>query len=305
MREILGVVILTRNSARMISQCLGSICRNSVQPYITVIVDGGSSDQTLEIVGKFKDRLRLKILSDERKGLGYAREIGRIACETHYVAMVDSDVLVPPDFFKKALNILTTEQYVGAVAAKLKPIQVEDGWLARFQVKNLAIHLHWEEPVFPTSTIAVHTACTIFRNSWLQTINGFDSFFRLAKEDSDISFRLRKTGVQLVYIDEYAEHLERTRLWRTNFRYGRSYVHIAQKHPVEAKLWTKKNILFTAALLILPLQLLVYGHYLRRYCRLKDLTKLEKFILPFIEVLRQDARTAGMLYELIKNGMGR
>lgn len=295
----ISFVILTRNSARTIEKCLESITRVSEPIREVVIVDGGSTDGTLEIIYRYKQILPIEILSDDGKGLGYARDKGWRSTTSDYVIMLDSDVVLNPSFVTSALTVMESDQELGAVAAKLKPVLQEKRWFAVFQVKNLAIHLHLIEPSYPQPAVALHTACTMFRREALEKVGGFDHFFRLAKEDSDISFRLRKAGYKLSYLPIEVTHLERARFWRTNFRYGRSYVHIAKKHPDMSPLLTFKNAFLTAALLIPPLQLLVYLHYFRRYSEMNDLSPMERLVLPAIEVLRQAVRTAGMLYALL------
>jgi len=300
--KMLAVVILTKNSGRTIESTLNGLLESSYLPNEIIIVDGGSQDNTIDSVKRFSDKLNIKIVYDEGKGLGYARDIGWRKTSEHikYVAMVDSDVIVEKNFFIEAIKILEEDKKLGALGAKLKPACDEKGILAKFQTKNLSIHLHWREKPYPNEIIAIHTACTIFRKRALQEVGGFDHYFKLAKEDSDISFRIRKIGYKLSYIDCYAKHLETgKRFWKINFRYGRSYVHISEKHPVEGKLWTKKNVIFTISLFLFPLELLIWFYYLSRYARLEDLNFQETLTLSLVETLRQIIRTFGMLYELL------
>lgn len=295
----MSFVILTRNSSRTIRDCLDGLAELSVVVGDVVVVDGGSVDGTLEIVSEYRGFFPMKVLSDEGRGLGYARDVGWRATSSPYVVMLDSDVVVNKDFVSEAVDLMERDSKLGGVAAKLKPVIKYGGWSSVFQAKNLAIHLHLDDPCYPAEAVALHTGCTMFRRSALEKVGGFDHFFRLAKEDSDISFRLRKAGYRLAFLPHVAIHLERPRFWKTNFRYGRSYVHIAVKHPEMAPLFTSKNIILTVALFIPPLQVLIYLHYLRRYLKLYDLTMVEKIVLPFIETVRQAVRTAGMFYEFL------
>ncbi|MEM0050568.1 MAG: glycosyltransferase family 2 protein [Candidatus Bathyarchaeia archaeon] len=247
------------------------------------------------VVERFKEETKIKIVFDEGKGLGYARDIGWRATSDNikYVAMVDSDVMVDKSFFHDALQILEKDDKLGALGAKLKPACNEKGVLAKFQMKNLAIHLHWQEAPYSSGVVATHTACTIFRKSALEKVNGFDPYFRIAKEDSDIGFRLS-------YLNHFATHLETgKRVWKINFRYGRSYVLISRKHPVEGRLWTKKNIMLTISLILFPMKLVIWAYYFSRYLKLKDVSLREVLVLSLVETARQAVRTLGMLYEVI------
>jgi len=299
---MIAVVVLTKNSEKTIERCLRSLLESSYPPKELIIVDGGSKDYTLVIVEKFSKLIKTKVVYDGGKGLGYARDIGwrTASSQMKYIAMVDSDVVLDKTFFEDAISILEKDEKLGGLGAKLVPETGEEGLLSTFQVKNLAIHLHWAEKPYPNEVASTHTACTIFRRSALEEIRGFDSYFTLAKEDSDVSFRLRKAGYHLSYLQHFLPHLETgTRFNKINFRYGRSYVLIARKHPIDGKLWTRRNIFFTIALIIFPLELFVGAHYLLRYIQLKDLGVKDAIVMSFLETVRQILRTAGMLYELL------
>ena len=295
----LAFVILTKNSGKTLDKCLGALTRlkNEFEPEV-IIVDGGSTDNTLSIAEKYRGELGIKVLCDGGRGLGYARDIGWRASSAEYVVMLDSDVIVNGDFLREAVKLLQQDERLGAVSAKLKPISLDRGWLGRFQEKNLAIYLHHLDPPYPAEAVALHTACTVFRRRVLEEIGGFDSYFNLAKEDSDVSYRVRKAGYKLSYLNIYVLHLERARILRLNFRYGRSFILISRKHPDMENFLRLKNIVLMTCIFIPVLQPMLYLYYLSRYVKVPHLTLSEKFILPFIELVRQDARIAGALYQL-------
>jgi GT2 family glycosyltransferase len=296
----LAFVILTKNSGRTLEKCLEAVARlkGEFEPEV-IIVDGGSTDNTLNIVEKYREELNIRVLYDDGKGLGYARDIGWRASDADYIVMLDSDVIVNRDFLRRAVKLLQRDGKLGAVSAKLRPISLDKGWLGRFQEKNLAIYLHHLDPPYPAEAVALHTACTVFKRSVLEEIGGFNAYFNLAKEDSDISYRIRKAGYKLSYLNVYALHLERARILKLNFRYGRGFILISRKHPDMENFLRLKNIVLMTCIFIPMLQPMLYLYYLSRYIKIPHLTLSEKFILPFIELVRQDLRIAGALYQLI------
>lgn len=296
----IAFVILTKNSERTINECLKEVSKLKDNFKLEVIiVDGGSLDNTLNIIKDYEKIMNIKLLYDRGKGLGYARDIGWRESSANYIVMLDSDVLINRDFILEAIKILECDEKLGGLSAKLKPISLDKGWFGRFQEKNLSIYLHHQHPPYPSEAIALHTACTVFKRKVLEEVGGFDEFFNLAKEDSDISYRIRKRGYKLAYLNYYAIHLERARIIKTNFRYGRSYVLVAKKHPKMEGLWRFRNIVLLSCIIFPILQPLLYVHYLRKYIKIPNLSVSEKIILPLIEVLRQDIRTIGMIYQLM------
>ena len=296
----IAFVILTKNSGRTLEKCLGAVAglKGEFDPEV-IIVDGGSTDNTLDIVKRYRGELDIKVLYDGGRGLGYARDVGWRASSAEYIVMLDSDVIVNKDFLREAVKVLQKDEELGAVAAKLKPVSLDRGWLGRFQEKNLAIYLHHLDPPYPAKAVALHTACTVFKRKVLEKIGGFDAYFNLAKEDSDVSYRIRKAGYKLSYLNIYALHLERARILKLNFRYGRSFILISRKHPDMENFLKLKNIVLMTYIFIPVLQPMLYFYYLSRYAKIPHLTLGEKFILPFIELVRQDVRIVGALYQLI------
>lgn len=298
----LAFVILTKNSGRTLEKCLDAVAKlkDEFEPEV-IVVDAGSTDNTLNIVEKYREELNIKVLYDGGRGLGYARDIGWRASSADYIVMLDSDVIVNRNFLRKAVELLQQDERLGAISAKLKPTSLDKGWVGKFQEKNLAIHLHHLDPPYPAEAVALHTACTVFRRKALEEVGGFDAYFNLAKEDSDVSYRIRKAGYKLSYLNIYALHLERARILRLNFRYGRSFILIAKKHPDMENFLRLKNIVLMVCIFIPMLQPMLYLYYLSRYVKIPHLTLSEKFILPFIELVRQDVRIVGALYQLIQN----
>jgi len=106
-----SVVILTKNSEATIRDCLGSVSQNNPQEII--IVDGYSTDKTMDIVKKYTS----KIYFDENKGICHARQLGAEMATEEYIFYVDSDVILPPNTVETMLTQLKMKGY-GAITAR-------------------------------------------------------------------------------------------------------------------------------------------------------------------------------------------
>lgn len=105
------VVLLTKNS---VLPCLED-CLKSVRDYIDVndliVVDGGSTDETLEICNEyFPD---CKIIMDAEGNRATARQRGIEAVQTEIFMFIDSDVVLHPNWHKEANKSFASN--VGAV----------------------------------------------------------------------------------------------------------------------------------------------------------------------------------------------
>jgi glycosyltransferase involved in cell wall biosynthesis len=106
------VVLLTKNSERMLRPCLKSIYRNIPVAQV-IVIDGYSIDKTLGILNEFHaEHHNVKIIFD-KGNRATARQKGIENVRTDWFVFVDSDVVLCDDWFKKAQRYLGDD--VGAV----------------------------------------------------------------------------------------------------------------------------------------------------------------------------------------------
>ncbi len=106
------VVIIAKNSEHMLSECLKSVYKN-VPINRLIVVDGGSTDKTLEIVREFQKKHRNILVLQDRGTRATARQKGIDQVKTEWFMFVDSDAVLCKDWFKKAEKHLG--QNVGAI----------------------------------------------------------------------------------------------------------------------------------------------------------------------------------------------
>jgi len=94
-------VILTKNSEKVLEKCLNSIYRN-IPVNRLIVVDGYSTDKTIDILRKFQRKYGNVILIQEEGTRGKARERGIREVKTEWFLFVDSDVVLCDGWFKKA-----------------------------------------------------------------------------------------------------------------------------------------------------------------------------------------------------------
>ncbi len=106
----IDVVILTKNSLEpCLKDCLDSIYA-SIPVNRLLVVDGGSTDGTLNLVQEYP---RVEIIEDSKGNRATARQKGIGAAETMWHLHVDSDVILCKDWFKKAQKYMQPD--VGAI----------------------------------------------------------------------------------------------------------------------------------------------------------------------------------------------
>jgi glycosyltransferase involved in cell wall biosynthesis len=106
------VVMLTKDSEHMLAKCLSSIYKN-VPVKNLIVIDGFSTDRTLQILEKFNKNYGNISLLQMNGSRARARTEGIRRVSTDWFMFVDSDVVLCRDWFKKAQADVTSD--VGAV----------------------------------------------------------------------------------------------------------------------------------------------------------------------------------------------
>jgi glycosyltransferase involved in cell wall biosynthesis len=109
----ISVIIAAKNAEGTIEECLVSVQGNN--PAEIIVVDGNSTDRTLEIARRFTDL----IYSDENKGFNYAQQLGAEHATQEYIALVDTDITLPECTLVTLLTQLKVSNYVSMQATIL------------------------------------------------------------------------------------------------------------------------------------------------------------------------------------------
>jgi len=105
------VVMLTKNSNKPWFKRVLKAIKEEVPAHHFIVVDGYSTDGTVEVVKEFfGDKL---VLLRTGRPLGCARYLGMKLVDTEWFAFIDSDVEILPGWFKSALKCMKDERIWG------------------------------------------------------------------------------------------------------------------------------------------------------------------------------------------------
>jgi len=102
-----SVVVPVHNVEPYLDDCLRSITSQTARDLEVVMVDDGSTDDSVEIAERHAGRdRRLRLVRQANHGLGHARNTGVRAAEGEFLMFVDSDDRLPPDAVELLLRSL-------------------------------------------------------------------------------------------------------------------------------------------------------------------------------------------------------
>jgi glycosyltransferase involved in cell wall biosynthesis len=105
----LSVIVCTYNRAELLEKCLASLCAQEPASnlYEVIVVDNNSKDDTFSIVSRYTEEYEnVRYVTENNQGLSYARNKGCDKARGRYLAYIDDDAVVPPQYLSNVLVVI-------------------------------------------------------------------------------------------------------------------------------------------------------------------------------------------------------
>ena len=218
------LVALTRNVERYIRKDLESLKMQDCEPKEIWVVDGGSTDGTIEIAKELADRVFVT-----EPGFGVAREKARRESTSEYLFFSDGDkYLTDRETVSKLIAKMELNHNLAACQAAwaVDPVDLKHSLVARVEQFR---YERFYRKVVDRSTRFITPCGSVFRASVLRAVGGFTPEIKW-DEDTDISLKLLDAGYDLMVTsaatvfhhcdDSFSE------LMRKAFRGGKDYYYV-------------------------------------------------------------------------------
>ena len=191
----ISIITVTYNSAATVEATLASVVAQEHEDIEYIIVDGGSSDNTLEIVDRYKHRIT-KVISEKDNGIYDALNKGIALATGDVVGIIHSDdfyvhnkVLsrVAEEFSKGVSSVYADLQYVN----RDNPDKVVRHWRSG----------RYREGIFLAGWMPPHPTFFIRRNCY-DKYGSFNTILRSAADYELMLRMLHKHKISTVYIPE-------------------------------------------------------------------------------------------------------
>jgi glycosyltransferase involved in cell wall biosynthesis len=107
----LSIIVPYYNSNNYIKRCIQSILNQTYQDFELILVDDGSTDDSINICKDFATRdKRIILLQKENGGQGTARNFGIENSNGFFIGFVDSDDYIEPEMYNCMLNEITAHE---------------------------------------------------------------------------------------------------------------------------------------------------------------------------------------------------
>lgn len=247
-------IIPVYNRPDEVDELLESMKNQSKQGFEVVIVEDGSSEKCDHIIERFKNDLEISYFYKANSGPGQSRNYGYERAQGNYCIFLDSDVILPKDYFKIVTESLEKE-YIDAFGGpdeahdSFSPLQkaINYSMTSFFTTGGIRGGNEKVDKFYPRS----------FNMGYSREV--FDTTKGFAKmrfgEDVDMSIRILKNGFKTKLIkDAYVYHKRRTNL-RQFFKQvsnsGIARINLYKRHPNSLKLVHLAPAVFTFGFFLL------------------------------------------------------
>ena len=212
MTATVSVIVPCFNASATLGPCLDAIFALEAPDGLDVVVDDGSTDDSISVAERYPCRL---VRPGRNGGAAFARNRGIEQATGEYLFFVDADVVLPSDALTLASSTMAEAEadcVVGVFAAE-NPF--EDFFS---QYKSLYTNFKYQDLL---GTAALNTAVTLLRRQVLDDVGGFDEGMSTV-EDNELGDRIFRHGFKIVIERRlevlHLKHFSMAGLLRNDFR---------------------------------------------------------------------------------------
>lgn len=179
--RLVSVVIPNYNCGAFLKECLDSVISQTYRNIEIIVVDDGSTDDSLFVLSGYLGRISLTKTSN--KGAASARNLGLSLANGELIAFLDSDDVWQPRKLELQINKIdkdncdivycSSREYFGGSKFGALHIAKYEGYIYNFYKK------------YPTRAIVVGSSTALIKKSVFQLSGNFDETFIGAAEDWD------------------------------------------------------------------------------------------------------------------------
>jgi glycosyltransferase involved in cell wall biosynthesis len=189
----ISLVIPLYNESSTIDLLLDTIDRQTLQPHEVILVDAGSTDNTVQLIREHKTgSLIYRIIKEGRAMPGEARNTGVKNASTEWIAFTDAGIKLDQRWLENLVNKVKEDEGVGILYGNYSPV------CDTFFTKCAAIA--YVSPAKPGEVRGKFIASSLLKKEAWQKVGGFPNW--RAAEDLMFMERVEELGYKKAFAPE-------------------------------------------------------------------------------------------------------
>jgi glycosyltransferase involved in cell wall biosynthesis len=189
----ISIIVPAFNAANYIDKCLESILNQEVKPLEIIVVDNGSTDDTLTRIHQYED---IVVLSEIIPGASKARNRGAKEAKGKILAFIDSDCQAEQDWIKEAWNTMNNQESIDGLVGFSTGIN-QNIWAYFFQRSYNDFPNEIQD--YDGRLLKIDTKNFFIKREIFLNIGGLDTSIGRS-EDVDLGIRLHQAGYHIEYV---------------------------------------------------------------------------------------------------------
>jgi len=219
---LVSIITPSYNQGCFIEETILSVKNQSYSNIEHIVIDGGSSDETVKILKKYTPQI--KWISEPDNGQTHAINKGLHRCNGKYIAYLNSDDLYLPETIKTVVDFFSSHPDIDLVYGDIIHIDKKSHLINKYEPGIIDFEKYLSMPTYlPQPTV-------FFRRRVLEQTGDFDEKLHLAM---DLDYWLRVFLVfNVAYIPEFlaqARMYSETKSQSVNFKYLDERLYILDK----------------------------------------------------------------------------
>lgn len=204
-----SIIIVNYNGRHHLEKCLPSVFETRKIPFEVIVVDNGSKDNSIVWMHEHWPQVRV-IDAQSNLGFGRANWAGIHAANGSYIALLNSDTVVTPDWLAQLARPLLSDPGIGITCSQLcllaRPelLNARGGGMSRLGFGyDIDFGLPYRSPVStedfePVDVLFPSGAAMLMRRQEFLDVRAFDPSFFMYHEDVDLGWRYWLLGKRVV-----------------------------------------------------------------------------------------------------------
>lgn len=201
MKPEISVVLSVFNAEKYLKSCVDSILCQSFHNFELIVINDGSTDNSLNILKQYQENdRRIILVSQSNQGLSSSLNLGIALSKSEICARIDADDVAENSRLQKQFNFLNENPNISVVGSWIKIFGegcIPRVWKNPLSPSEIYLTLFVKNPLFHPSVM--------FRKSRVLAAGGYDSSVPY-DQDYDLWLRMSKNGDQFANIPQVLMH---------------------------------------------------------------------------------------------------
>lgn len=202
-----SIIIPNWNGEKYLAACLVSLEQQTFKDFVVIIVDNGSVDSSIADA-EASQLAPIIIKLGHNTGFSYAVNRGIEASESEYVALLNNDTELDPDWLSELMNALETDDSFSYAASKMLHfdqrgvINTAGDGVSVYGVAYARGSGEADGAAFtkPAEVFGASAGAALYRKAMFDDIGLFDEHFFAYVEDVDICFRAMLRSHRCIFV---------------------------------------------------------------------------------------------------------